>query len=114
MLVQFFSELNSLSMFASFTVIPFDCGIDESKIYLWQKGIKKKAERVLSGGTDFNVPTRYVNDKGFDGHIILTDMCAPAPINSKCSRMWITTPEHAANPYFSTREKVIAIPPRKK
>jgi len=36
-------------------------------------------------------------------------MCAPAPISSKCQRMWMTTPEYAARPYFSTNERVIVV-----
>jgi hypothetical protein len=50
-----------------------------------------------------------VNEGKFDGHIVLTDMCAPKPIASKCQRMWLTTTEYARNPYFSTNEVVVAI-----
>ena len=48
-------------------------------------------------------------DGKFDGHIVLTDMCAPKPIASKCQRMWMTTSEYARSPYFSTSEIVVAI-----
>jgi hypothetical protein len=54
-------------------------------------------------------PTDYVNQHGFDGHIILTDMYAPKPKPSKCQRMWMTDGYHARNPYFVTKERVIAI-----
>ena len=50
-----------------------------------------------------------VNEKNFDGHLILTDMCAPKPIPSKCQRMWMTDSENARNPYFKTNERVIAV-----
>ena len=109
MLASFFAELNSLSALAEFTVVPFDTEVDESLIYTWKKGERKMWERVKCGGTCFNAPTRYVNDQGFDGHIILTDMEAPKPIASKCQRMWMTDQRGKENPYFTTNERVIAI-----
>ena len=109
MLSAFFSELNSLAKLAEFTVIPFDHEVDESKIYTWKKGETRKTERVLTGGTDFNAPTEYVNNNSFDGMIVLTDMYAPKPKRCNAQRMWMTTPDCAANPYFQTNERVIAI-----
>ena len=109
MLAAFFSELNKLAEIAEFTVIPFDTAVAESKVYVWKKGQTKKTERVLTGGTCFNAPTKYVNERGFDGHIILTDLMAPKPVASKCQRMWMTTKQYAARPYFSTNERIIAI-----
>lgn len=111
MLAAFFSELGELAKFATFTVIPFDTTVDESLVYEWKKGQKKTWERVMCGGTCFNAPTKYVNDREFDGHIILTDLMAPKPIASKCQRMWMASPEDVANPYFKTNERVIAIEP---
>ena len=78
-------------------------------MYVWKKGEARKVERVLTGGTCFNAPTEYVNAGSFDGHIVLTDMCAPKPKASKCQRMWMTTKAHAGNNYFSTREKVVVV-----
>ena len=109
MLAAFFSELNKLAEIAEFTVIPFDTQVAESKVYVWKKGQTKKTERVLTGGTCFNAPTKFVNDGDFDGHIILTDLMAPKPVASKCQRMWMTTKQYAARPYFSTNERIIAI-----
>jgi len=109
MLSMFFSELNKLAEIAEFTVIPFDSEVGKDKIYVWKKGQNRKTERVMCGGTCFNAPTKYVNDHGFDGHIILTDMMAPKPIASKCQRMWMTTKAYAARPYFQTNERVIAV-----
>ena len=109
MLAAFFSELNKLADIATFTVIPFDTEVDANKVFVWKKGENRKRERVLYGGTCFNAPTKYVNDNDFDGHIVLTDMCAPKPVRSKCQRMWMTTTEYAARPYFKTNERVIAI-----
>ena len=110
MLSQFFAELNKLAGLAQFTVIPFDSDVAKDKIYVWKKGEKRAWERVRYGGTDFNPPTDYVNEHGFDGHIILTDLCAPKPKASRCQRMWMTTEYYARHPYFSTNERVIAIP----
>jgi len=109
MLTAFFSELNKLAEIAEFTVIPFDTDVAESKVYIWKKGQTKKTERVLTGGTCFNAPTKYVNEREFDGHIVLTDMMAPKPVPSKCQRMWMTTTQYASRPYFQTNERVIAI-----
>mgnify|MGYP003133584580 CR=1 FL=1 len=109
MLSMFFAELGKLSQIAEFVVIPFDTRVDENLVYTWKKGEKRKVERVMCGGTDFDAPTEYVNKQGFDGHIILTDLCAPKPKPSKCQRMWMTTPEHANRPYFSTSERIVSI-----
>jgi len=112
MLVSFFAELNKLSDLANFTVIPFDTTVAEDKVYVWKKGEKRKWERVRCGGTCFNAPTEYVNARNFDGHIVLTDMEASKPKASKCQRMWMTTKENAARPYFKTNERVIPIEPK--
>ena len=109
MLAMFFAELNKLAQVAEFVVIPFDTRVDEDKVFTWKKGQTRLPERVLQGGTCFDAPTQYVNDKGFDGHIVLTDMCAPKPKSSKCQRMWMTTKEHANRNYFSTNERVVAV-----
>ena len=109
MLALFFAELNKLSDIAEFTVIPFDSEVGEDKVYVWKKGQTRPWERVMCGGTDFNPPTKYVNERDFDGHIVLTDLCAPKPIGSRCQRMWMTTPAYAARPYFQTNERIIAV-----
>ena len=109
MLAAFFYELNELAEIAEFTVVPFDSEVAEDKVYVWKRGQTRKWERVLYGGTCFNAPTKYVNAEGFDGHIILTDLCAPKPIASNCQRMWMTTKAYAQRPYFQTNERVIAI-----
>jgi predicted metal-dependent peptidase len=109
MLAAFFSELNKLAELAEFTVIPFDTEVAEDHVYIWKRGQTRKWERVRYGGTDFNPPTKYVNEKGFDGHIVLTDLMAPKPVPSKCQRMWMTTKRYAERPYFQTNERIIAI-----
>ena len=109
MLAAFFAELNGLAKLAEFTVVPFDTQVDDSKVYVWKKGQRVAVERVLTGGTCFDAPTRYSNERSFDGLIILTDMEAPKPIPSKAQRLWMTTPECKERAYFQTNERVIAI-----
>ena len=109
MLTAFFAELNGLSKLAEFTVVPFDTRVDDSKVYVWKKGQRQAVERVLTGGTCFDAPTRWCNERKFDGLIILTDMEAPKPVSSKAQRMWMTSPECKERAYFQTNERVIAI-----
>jgi predicted metal-dependent peptidase len=109
MLSAFYAELDKLATLAEFTVVPFDTEVAEDHVYVWKKGERRKAERVRYGGTDFNPPTEWVNARGFDGHIVLTDLCAPKPVSSKCQRMWMTTRYYAERPYFQTNEMIVAI-----
>ena len=111
MLAAFFNELDGLAQLAEFTVVPFDTEVDESLVYVWKKGQRRKWERVKCGGTDFNPPTEYVNKNQFDGMIVLTDMEASKPIACKGQRMWMTTKHYADRPYFkpSSTERIIAI-----
>jgi predicted metal-dependent peptidase len=109
MLAAFYGELNKLAEVATFTVVPFDTKVAEDKVYVWKKGEKRRRERVLYGGTDFNPPTEFVNKGNFDGHIVLTDMCAPKPKRSTCPRMWMTDSSNGSNPYFKTNERVVIV-----
>lgn len=110
MLNAFFNELNNLAKYAEFTVIPFDDQVFEDKVYVWKKGENRKWERVLSGGTCFTAPTEYVNKRGFDGLIILSDLMAPKPIPCKCQRLWMTTRQYADRPYFQVApERLVVI-----
>lgn len=109
MLGAFYSELEKLAQLAEFTIVPFDTQVSEEHVHVWKRGERREKNRYLTGGTCFNAPTKWVNERGFDGHIILTDMEAPKPIPSKCQRMWMTTKHHAQRPYFQTNERVIAI-----
>ena len=109
MLAKFFSALDKLAKLASFTVVPFDTEVCESHVFEWKKGKRYKAERVRYGGTCFDAPTKWVNERGFDGHIVLTDMMAPKPVTSKCKRLWVTTAQYAERPYFETKELVLVV-----
>jgi predicted metal-dependent peptidase len=110
MLNEFFNELNKLASLATFTVIPFDDRVFESKIYTWKKGEKRKWERVLHGGTNFDAPTNYVNKHPeFDALLVLTDLYAPVPKPCKVQRAWLTTEGCKAHAGFKTNEIVIAV-----
>ena len=109
MLAAFYAELDKLSTLATFTVIPFDTRVEEDHVFVWKKGMTHKKERYLHGGTCFDAPTAFVNDRNFDGHLILTDLEAPKPRRSKCQRMWLTTQDCKDRMYWTTHERVIAI-----
>jgi predicted metal-dependent peptidase len=109
MLAKFFSALDKLAKLASFTVVPFDTEVCEEHVFEWKKGKRYKAERVRYGGTCFDAPTKWVNERSFDGHIVLTDMMAPKPVASKCKRLWVTTAQYAERPFFETPELVIVV-----
>ena len=109
MLAKFFSALDKLAKLATFTVVPFDTEVCEEHVFEWKKGKRYKAERVRYGGTCFDAPTKWVNERGFDGHIVLTDMMVPKPITSKCKRLWVTTAQYAERPYFETKELVLVV-----
>ena len=112
MLAAFFSELNSLAKLAEFTVIPFDTRVDPDKNWVWKKGQNRKRERTMHGGTCFNAPTKFINEKGgFDGLIICTDMEAPKPVRCNVQRLWITDEYHGKRPYFDPKpERMIVVP----
>jgi predicted metal-dependent peptidase len=109
LLDTFFLELAELSKIAEFVVVPFDDEVFESEVFVWKRGETRKNHRVLRGGTNFDAPTKYVNENNFDGHIILTDMYAPKPGPSKCQRVWVTDAAGARAPYFTTKEKVLVL-----
>jgi len=109
MLQAFYAELATLSKIVSFTVIPFDDTVFEDGVHVWEKGARFDAKRYRCGGTNFNAPTRYVNERSFDGHIVLTDMYAPKPVPSKCKRMWMTDQDGLRYQQFQTHERVIVI-----
>ena len=122
MLQMFFAELEKLAKFAEFTVIPFDTKVDDAKAFVWKKESRRKWERVLTGGTNFEPVREWVDNprkrskewrgKSFDGLLILTDMEAPKPKSQRsCQRAWVTTQQHAKRPYFQPdkRDKLVAI-----
>ena len=70
-------------------MVPFDTEVAEDEVYLWKRG-QRELGSVSCGGTDFNALTKWVNERQFDGHIVLTDMEALS-LYLRCQRMWMTT-----------------------
>jgi len=108
MLALFYAELNKVADIAEFTVVPFDSMVDDELVYIWKRGETRKSERVKHGGTCFDAPTRWVNDRNYDGLIILTDMEAPRPMACKAQRLWVTN-AHGLSNSFATNERIISI-----
>ena len=113
-LAIFFSELSALTKKVSVTILPFDCSADLKDSFEWKKGAKVEAKRVRGGGTDFNAPTRILNDpknRGrWDGMLVLTDGECDKPIPSRLKRGWVLSPGHKL--LFSTEETTIHIDPK--
>ena len=115
-LALFFSELSSLTKKVSVTVLPFDCAADLRDAFEWKKGSKIAAQRVRGGGTDFNAPTKVVNDpknRGkWDGMLILTDGECSKPTSSRVKRGWVVSPGRKLE--FATDELTITLDPTPK
>ena len=113
-LAIFFSELSGLTKKVSVTILPFDCSADLKDAFEWRKGTKVEAKRVRGGGTDFNAPTRILNDpknRGrWDGMLVLTDGECNKPIPSRVKRGWVLSPGHKL--LFATDETTIHIDPK--
>ena len=94
----FFSELASLTRRTTVDIRPFDCYLDPKDVFEWKKGTNPKLQRVRGGGTDFNAPTKFVNDpknRGkWDGLLVLTDGEAPMPDTSRVKRGWCLSKGH--------------------
>lgn len=97
-LEEFFGELGSLTRRISVDILPFDCEARMEDVFEWKKGTNPKCKRVRGGGTDFNAPTKLVNDpknRGrWDGLIIMTDGEAPSPESSRVKRGWVLSRGH--------------------
>lgn len=107
---QFFSVLRSLAKKVSFTVIPFDYGVDKENMFEWKKGQTPAFVRTRAGGTCFDAPTEFANapeNRGrWDGMIILTDGGAPKPRTSRIKRAWVLAP-NCKLAFEETEEMVI-------
>lgn len=106
-LSRFFGELDKLASYTEFVVVPFDAKVVEKWIFTWKKGQKLNPKRVARGGTNFNVPTAWVNENfsKFDAALFMTDGYCSQPISCKIPRAWIICPTGKLN--FSTNELVI-------
>lgn len=111
-LSQIAGELSKLAEIVDFTVIPFDHEVVVDEVFQWAKGKKLQLKRVACGGTNFDAPTKYVNERKFDGHIILTDLMASPPQKSNCKRIWVNVDNYYREKKFfgtNNNEKVIHI-----
>jgi len=103
---MFFDELASLTKRVSVDILPFDCSADEKDIFAWRKGTSPALKRVRGGGTDFDAPTRVVNDvknRGrWDGFLVMTDGECGAPSGSRVKRGWVLSMGHKL--HFSSDE----------
>ncbi len=105
----FFAELSSLAQYVSFEVIPFDSMVNEDEIFVWKRGSKLEPSRVCCGGTDFDVPTKYVNERThhYDAMIIFTDGACCKPVPCKRKRLWLLPPNREMA--FETNETVLKL-----
>lgn len=92
LLVKVYKQLNNLAHMVTFDVVPFDCSVNPDLVFEWKKGKRLESSRVMQGGTDFNAPTKFVNEskRKYDAHIVCTDLCAPWPtIKTQVPRIWL-------------------------
>lgn len=108
-LKKFFTELDNLSEFIEFVVVPFDSEVIESGIFTWKKGEKVEHKRVARGGTDFSPPTKWINDNfsEFDAALFMTDGKCSRPISCNITRAWIISKNGGLT--FDTNEIIIDI-----
>jgi predicted metal-dependent peptidase len=92
MLLKFFGELMGMAKSSVVSVIHFDYTVDESSLTKYRKGQAIKPLRTRGGGTCFDSPVKWANQRAeqYDGLIILTDLEAPYPQRSLMRRMWCT------------------------
>jgi predicted metal-dependent peptidase len=111
MIEIFFSEILSLAKNVEIDFIVFDYTVDTSSFLTLKKGNKPELIRTRCGGTNFDAPTKYVNDpenRGkWDGLLILTDGEAPAPGPCNIRRAWVYT--DSCKLQFETDETQIVI-----
>lgn len=103
------SALASLSLHATFDLLPFDYGVAADRLQSFKKGRPATFGRTLTGGTNFDAPTAFFNEhsKNYDVLFIATDGEAPAPRECDKKRIWIV-PEGRAL-MFATNERVIYV-----
>ena len=105
-LQSFFSELASLTKRVSVDIIPFDTTVEDRDVFEWRRGTNPKLSRVRGGGTDFNAPTKFVNDSKnrnrWDGLLIMSDGECFAPESSRVKRGYVLSKGHKL--LFETNE----------
>ena len=83
MLAAFYSSWTT-SQFAEFTVIPFDTEVAATRCMCGRRA--SAARRTCVAVVPASMfPRATFNDGKFDGHIVLTDMCAPSLLPQSAS-----------------------------
>lgn len=102
-------RLSSLSRYASFSYVPFDCQVHEEGIKSFKHKERFAIGRSRVGGTDFDAPTQWFNENRdkYDALFIATDGEACAPSVCAKKRMWLI-PE-GSNLAFDTSEEIVYI-----
>lgn len=95
LLARFNAFASKFKDYIDFYVVPFDHSVHKNKVIFWERGTEVELPRTLCGGTCFNAPTQWANDRGdLDGLIICTDGQAPVPRRCNVPRMWVTSEEN--------------------
>jgi predicted metal-dependent peptidase len=103
------SEALGIGEVASVTFIPFDETVDEEHVTEFDSN-SVQLMRTRCGGTNFEAPTLWVNERAEDFDIVIfgTDGECSAPSESRLPRIWLIAPGKKLN--FETSEKVINLP----
>ncbi len=108
---NFCQEMSGLSEICTFFFTGFDTECGEDDITEWKKGTSPPMTRTKHGGTDFSAPTKLANESrhNFDALIIMTDLGASKPIESRIPRMWISDEGSGAPPFDIGNELLLRI-----
>lgn len=109
-LSDFNFAINVLSHLGNITIVPFDAEVDETQIVSLKKHEYHQLKRTISGGTDYNAPTDWVNKNAgkFDLFLIATDMMGQEPQPSIVPRVWLK-PNGCSTVPWKTSEPIIEI-----
>jgi len=113
LLKVFFGALKKLTRESQVFVFYFDTEVDQDSAQWINSFNNLKLQRKLGGGTNFDAPTKYINNntnkERFDGLLIFTDLMAPAPCACKLQRGWVVPKSLRNQITFQPTEKVIWI-----
>lgn len=106
-LVTGLTELYGVSKLTELYAIVFDDTVDEdSLMHIKSLADAKRFKRTRCGGTNFQPISDYAEKNGYSCLIILTDMEAYKPSDTKkTKRIWLTT----KTVFFETKETVITV-----
>jgi predicted metal-dependent peptidase len=85
-----YDQINKLAKEREVDVVQFDWAVFEDTLTTWSNRSKNKVVRNGCGGTSFQPPMDFAIERGYDGLIMVTDMCAPAPQRGRIQRLWCT------------------------